>query len=392
MVVSKGNPSSLLRVGAVVAAVLLGATALLVNRHVTISEAARQLPQTSAATTVRVSSVERRAVVRRTEFHGFLVPFEELSISADVVGEIVEQHVEVSSEVTQGQLLYKIDDAVRNIKHEEAQAGLDRASSDQALAKAHLDRVRGLESGQTTSIEHKKAESEFLSASAIRRQAETAVHFAALLLKRTAVRSPIDGVVSNIYQRRGEYAQAGLPLVRIIDVARLRLVVEIDDQDIVWVKIGQPAALATNTFPGEVFEGTVYRIHPQALQNSRKFEIEILLTNADHRLKPGFFMRGTIVEPESNDPERPMSEVLLIPREAVVEQFGANFCFVVTEAASAGGDGASGMVATRTAVRVLPCHFAPRFFQVVDGIAAGDVVVTKGLTFLSEQTNVTITD
>lgn len=391
-VVPDAKSSSLLRVGAVVLAAALVVTAVFVNRQITTSQAALVLPETSPATSVRVTRIERRAVVRRTEFHGFLVPLEELSISADVVGEIVEQHVEVSSEVTKGQVLYKIDDAVRNIKHAEALAGLDRASSEQTLAEARLARVRGLERGQTTSIEHQQAESKFLSASAIRRQAEAAVSFAALQLERTIVRSPIDGIVSDIFQRRGEHAQLGLPLVRVIDVARLRLVAEIEDLDVVWVKIGQPATVVTDTFPGEAFEGTVYRIHPQARQNSRKFEIEILLTNADQRLKPGFFMQGTILEPEIKNPETPISEALFIPRESVVEQFGASFCYVVTEEASADGDDALGMVATRTAVRVVPNHFAPRSFQVVDGVVAGDVVVTKGLKFLSERTRVIITD
>jgi len=388
----KKKPSSIVGIAVITVAALLVVTAVLVNRYVAISQAARQLPETSPATTVRVARVERRAVVRQAEFHGFLIPFEELSISADVMGEIAEQHVEVSSEVTQGQLLFKIDDAVRRISHEDALAALDRAASEHALAAAQWDRVRGLEGGQTTSIEHKQAESQFRSTGAIQHQAEAAVHLAALLLERTAVKSPIDGVVSAVFLRRGEYAQLGLPLVRIIDVGRLRLAAEIEDQDVAWVQVDQPAVLTTNTFPGEVFEGTVYRLHPQAIQTSRGFEIEIVLTNPDRRLRPGFFMSGKIVEAMSDRAEAEVPEVLLVPREAVTSEFGANFCFVVRPAENASDTQEPALEALRAGVSVLPTTFDPRLLRVVSGLEEGDVVVTKGLQHLSERTRVTVSD
>ena len=382
----------------VFAFVALGLTATLVvvgvalDRYVQREQAAQQLPKASAETPVRVASVQRRNLLRQADIHGFLAPFEELSISPDVSGEIVSQHVELGAEVERDQVLFAIDDAVRRLEHEEALAALDRAVSEYQLAEAHWSRIRELGATQAASIEHAESETRYLSAKAGQRQAESVVGLTALMLERTKVKAPIDGVVSFLHARRGEYAQPGRPLVDVIEIDRLRLLAEVEDQDVVWLHLGHPAVLTTSVFPGERFHGEVSRIRPQALLNSRKFEIEILLSNADHRLKPGFFMRGSVVEPETDDPGKATSEVLLMPREAVVEQFGAKFCFVVTQAASTGGDDASGMVATRRAVGVLPCHFAPRFFQVVDGVVAGDVVVTKGLQFLSEQTRVIITD
>ncbi len=380
---------ALVALGLTVALVVVGVS---IDRYVKREQAAQKLPQTAVETPVRVAAVQRRNLLRQAHIHGFLAPFEELSISPDVSGAIVSQHVEVGARVDRDQVLFTIDDAARRLGHEKALAALDRATSEYQLAEAHWSRIRELGATQAASIEHAEAEARHLAAKAGKRQAESVVRLAALMLERTSVKTPIDGVVSFLHARRGEYAQPGRPLVDVIEIDRLRLLAEVEDQDVVWLQLGHPAVLTTSVFPGERFEGEVYRIRPQALPNSRKFEIEILLANADHRLKPGFFMRGTVVQPENDDPGRATSEVLLIPREAVVEQYGASFCFVVAEPAPAGGDDASGLVATRRAVRVLPCHFAPRFFEVVDGIVAGDVVVTKGLQFLSEQTRVIITD
>ena len=220
MVEPKATSTALIRVGAVLATVALGTAAVLVNNIVRTSQATRTLPKTSPVANVRVARLEERIVARRAEFHGFLAPYEEISISADVVGEIVEQHVEVSSEVAKGQILYKIDDAVRRIRHEEAEAALDRAKSDHSLAGAQWDRVRALTGAQTTSIEHKQARSPsfFLPVrSSIRRRLRWTSQPCSW--SEPGVTSPIDGIVSKVYQRGGEYTQLGLPLVRVIDVA-----------------------------------------------------------------------------------------------------------------------------------------------------------------------------
>jgi len=361
-----------------------------ISRYVKRKQAAQHEPPTSVETPVRVATVQRRDVQREARIQGFLAPYEELAVSSDVPGEIVNQYVEVGVEVKHDQVLFAIDDAARRIEHEKAVAALDRAISEETLAEAQWTRIQSLGERQAASIEYAEAESRHLAAKANRRQAEAMVQLAALMLERSTVKAPIDGVVSYLHARRGEYAQPGMPLVNLIAIDRLRLLAEVDDQDVVWIEAGHPAELTTAIFPGERFAGEVFRIRPAALPNSRKFEIEILLTNKDHRLKPGFFMRGRIVEPAGDGPGAKTSPILLIPREAVVEQFGARFCFVVTH--TTGADGKTESVATRTALHVQPNHYAPRFFEVVDGVTEGDVVVTKGMRFLSDRTNVTITD
>ena len=89
----------------------------------------------------------------------------------------------------------------------------------------------------------------------------------------------------------------------------------------------------------------MYRIHPQALSNNRKFEVEILLSNVDGRLKPGFFMHGMIVEPKNENSGDFHSTVLLVPREAVVEQFGASFCYIVSKEGTGSVNDAAQLVA-----------------------------------------------
>lgn len=344
----------------------------------------------AAATPVRVVAVERRPLVVRAEFHGFLVPFEEITTSAEVAGEIVEQRIDVSDEVGEGQILFKIDDAIRGTSHDQALAVLDRARSETRLAEANWHRIKGLDEEQASPIERQEGETRFLAAQANERQAEAAVRQSSLLLERTDVSSPINGVISRLYARRGEFTQPGQPLADVIEIARLKLLGEIEDREMVWVRVGMPVILTTEIFPGEQFEGHVHRISPQALSTNRKFEVEIELANPQRRLHPGFFMKGLIVRPDIG--EEDAVEMLVAPREAVVELFGEQFVHVVRPTVSETDTMPTTLTATRTAVVVLPIPSDPRFWRVVEGLEEGELVVTKGVQHLSAETAVRITE
>ncbi len=387
----RGSPLFVILV--LVASALLIAVGVLVQRHVRgLDREKSARGATQVAAPVRVVQVERRVLLDQAAIHGFLTPYVALAVSADVPGEIVEQWVDVADELERGKAMFKIDDAVRTIEHDEALAMLDQAEQDCELAKTNWDRLKGLDEQQTALIERKQGEIKYLAAKARKHQAEAAVRLAALMLDRTTVTSPIDGVVSRIHLRRGEYAQPGHPLAEVIEVDRLKLLAEVEDRNVVWIEVGQPAVLTTKALPGESFEGVVRRVHPQAVLTSRKFDVEIELPNPGRRLHPGFFMDGTITRAPGAGVDTVAHHILAIPREAVVELFGQTFCYVV-QPRDPGGDSAGGIfLARRVAIDVLPVLSDPRSYRVVSGVEEGAMVVTKGLQHLSEQTEVRLED
>jgi len=258
------------------------------------------------------------------------------------------------------------------------------------LAETNWHRIQGLDEEQASPTERQEGETRFLAAQANERQAEAAVRQSSLLLERTDVSSPISGVISRLYARRGEFTQPGQPLADVIEVARLKLLGEIEDREMVWVRVGMPVVLATEIFPGEQFDGHVHRISPQALSTNRKFEVEIELANPQRRFHPGFFMKGIIMRPESGGADA--TDMLVAPREAVVELFGEHFVHVVRPTTPVADTMQTELTATRTAVIVLPIPSDPRFWQVVEGLEEGELVVTKGVQHLSTETTVRITE
>ena len=373
------------------AAVLLG-FGILVRAHVRAEQGDAAMPLIeNPVASVRVTTVARHHLPLRAQFHGFLEPWIELTVAARISGEVVEQWVEISDEVEVAQPLFKVDHTVREIAHEQALSVQERADSEFHSAEADWRRMESLPEQTSSSTERIKAEMLYRAAKADKCNAAAAVRLAAVMLERTTVVSPIDGVVSRIHLRRGEFIQQGMPLADVIEVDRLKLIAQVNDRDVVWIEAGHSVTLTTDTFPGEQFEGTVVRIYPQSLPTSRKFEVEIAVPNPTSRhLRPGLFMTG-VIETDSNSASIGPSSLLLVPREAVVERFGQHFCYVLQGGMDSGAPEAI-LEARRTAVEIRPIPTDPRSYQIVSGVAEGSLVVTKGHQHLAEHALVRITD
>jgi len=373
----------------IVTLLLICAAAIVGKRGSDKRHEERQADSEAAAAPVRVVTIEHRTIPVEALFHGFLEEYLELTIASQVAGEITEQWVDVADDVTAGQVLFTIDDETRKFELQQAQSALIRAQNEFKLAEANWERIRSLPAQTSTSLENIEAHRKFLSAEATANEASAAAGLAQLMLERTSVISPTNGVVSRINQRKGEFTQYGQSLLDIIEIDRLKLVAEVADHEVVWIRTGAEVILSSDVFPGETFTGTVHYIYPQAMPSSRKFRIEIELTNVNRRLRPGFFVQGKISMSETITGAGESAELPIIPREAVIELYGQSYCFRVPHTAS---EAAGQLYVIRTPVTVWPVPSHPRIMRVESGLAPGDRVVTKGILHLSDRTPIRIVE
>jgi HlyD family secretion protein len=124
-------------------------------------------------------------------------------------------------------------------------------------------------------------------------------------IARLALVAPIDGVVTARSIAVGETAAAGVPLLTIADTSTLKLVVYIPETQIGRVRLGAPVEIAVDAYPGRTFGGQVVAIGreaeftPRNVQTEEErvnlvFAVEIVIGNADGRLKPGMPADATI--------------------------------------------------------------------------------------------------
>jgi membrane fusion protein (multidrug efflux system) len=192
---------------------------------------------------------------------------------------------------------------------------------------------------------------------------------------KKTIRAPFRGVLASFDVELGEYVRVGQELGELLDLSTARVTIGLSDRQIVGVRAGQLVELAIEALPNESFEGQILRVGVAARRDSRKFPVEIELDNAERRLLPGMVARVTLeLGGETNR--------ILVPREAVVGEFGLRFVYVVSPAEN----GSLRADRRRIAQRDLP--FDPGRVEVTRGLAPGDLVAVSAVQSLRDGASV----
>jgi multidrug efflux pump subunit AcrA (membrane-fusion protein) len=127
-----------------------------------------------------------------------------------------------------------------------------------------------------------------------------------------AVRSLVNGKVFSTSKERGELVGPQTPLAVIGSSNSFVIELQIDENDITKIQIGQVVILSLDSYGEEVFEARVSRIYPLMDQRSRTFKAEALFVNMQSQLYPNMTVEANVVIREKQD-------ALLIPREFLLQ-------------------------------------------------------------------------
>jgi HlyD family secretion protein len=265
---------------------------------------------------VQTAPVNLETIVQKVNATGRIQPKTQVRISADVSAKIIALHVEEGDFVQEGQLLVELDRERFEAAVESAEANVRSAQSNARLnernmQKAEKDfdrsrdmRARNLESQAVLDSDEAAYEVEvarYQSALDQVAQAEAALKQARDDLSKTIVYSPMTGTISDLNKEQGEIAigsafQEDVILV-VADLTEMEAQVNVDENDIVGVAIGQSARIKVDALFGETLTGTVYEISNTANmdaqnggQQSQKTEFEVKISiDSDKiaKLRPG---------------------------------------------------------------------------------------------------------
>jgi cobalt-zinc-cadmium efflux system membrane fusion protein len=183
------------------------------------------------------------------------------------------------------------------------------------------------------------------------------------------LRSPIDGQVIDCMANRGELVPAGYHLYVVADLNRVWVVGRVYQQDITEVRVGVPAAITLQAYPGRTWRGKVSYVAATLDQATRTLSIRVELENPGRLLKPGMF--GTITLPPADKAEL---AVAVVPDDAVQRLRGGHVVFVP---AGAAGD--------FRVQQVLVGRRALGKVELVSGLKTGDPVVISGTYTLKSE-------
>lgn len=256
-------------------------------------------------------------------------------------------------------------------KRDLAQRDLDSAKSRVPWAKANLETAQALtaQSAQRLAVAHasvKEAQGRIALAKAARDQAQAT-------LDKTEVRAPFDGIVVLKDAEVGEVvspnSQGGSSargsVVTMVDFATLEVEAEVPETSLAAVKLGASARIFLDAYPEKGYPGRVDRIWPTANRTKATVVVRVVFLERDERLRPEMGVRIAFGADEKPTPAaEEQKPVLVVPLEAVVKVDGKPSAFVLE----------------RDVVRLVTLSLGEEKsgkIVVLAGLAEGDLVVVR---------------
>ena len=317
-----------------------------------------------------------RDLPRFFEATGSLTGDEQTDVSPSIAGKVVSVAVEMGSFVRRGQTIVRLDDVDSKLHVQQAQAQVDqaKAATRQAeekvgirpgqsfdlnklpevanarvaldLAEKNLRRSEKLiESGDISRsvYDQQKAQrdqlkEQFESALSLARQnyaavmtaranvanAESQLDLARRSLSYANVYSPIDGYISDRSADLGEYVSTTTKVATVVKINPLRVRIDIPEQAIPAVSVGQSVSVTTSAWPDRNFSGRIARISPNVTPTSRTLTVEAEIENGSGVLKPGQFATVRILQSRA-------APATLVPARAVRTESGVSRVFVIKD-------------------------------------------------------------
>src|SRR5213080_732709 len=291
---------------------------------------------------VTTEKAVRRTILQTVSATGKVQPETEVKISPEVAGEITELPVEDGMQVKKGDLLVKIKPDSYKALLEQQEAAISAAKATNLQQKATMLKSEH-DFKRAEDLFNKKliSEQEFNAAQAAYdvakntfesslheiERAEAGSSQARDQLSKTTIYSPIDGTVTVLNSKQGERLVAtgqfaGTEVMRVADLSHMEARVDVNENDVVNVKVGDKADIKIDAYGDRKFHGAVYQIANTGKttgagtqEEVTNFEVKIRIEDTDVTLKPALSCTAEI---HTNE----MKDVVAVPMQAVTIRTG----------------------------------------------------------------------
>ena len=284
--------------------------------NTTVKDSSKSIP-------VETHTIQKGTVVDKVKATGTIFPLHDVLVSSETAGTITDVYVEVGDWVQKGAPVVQIDQELKLLALEQAEARSIEAKAAYEKAKKDFERNKKLFRTQDISdYVFENARLQKASAEATHRTAQANVKMARRQLKDARIESPVNGFVAARLVELGGSVALGTPVAKVVDISRVKVKIGVPEKDIVKMNKGQIAIITVDSYPNETFEGTVSSVGPQADLATRTFPVEILVKNPEYRLKAGMVAKIEIAT-------QTIQQVPLLPKSALLERSGQTLIFVI---------------------------------------------------------------
>ena len=311
-------------------------------------------------TAVEARTVTTGTLVGRIESSGLIRGIGEAWVVAETQGVIESVLVSLGDEVSEGAPLVTFDRELQELQLRQAETQLESARLDLAATE------RLYNGGNASMAELARARSAATGA-------EAAVETARRALANRTIEAPITGRVADKADgvSRGNYLGAGSRVARIIDTSRLQLEIALGEREIRYVRRGGPAVVSVPACGESPFDATVVAIAAASDPSTGAFPVVVEWPNeCGETVRAG--MSATVDILPATDP------AILVPSTAVLSGEGGPYVYVAEDG-----------VALRRPVAL--GNRSGNAVEVIDGLEEGAVIITSGLSRLTDESRVAVT-
>ncbi len=308
------------------------------------------LPVKAAPATHATLNVEVTAV-------GTLRADETVMVRPEIAGRVETIHFREGQKVRQGETLVTLD-------QEEYQAQLASSAAQLALEQSSYRRLQDMDRQQLASQQNLDEAKAKLDTARAQQELNR------VRLSKTVIRAPFDGMIGLRKISPGAYVKPGDDIVALESLGAMKLDFRVPETYLARLAVDQRLTARVDAYPEQSFEGTIYAIEPALDEETRTVLLRARLPNPHNQLRPGLFARvSLILERREN--------ALVVPEQAIVPVGQTTFVYRVA-------DGKAVMTPVKLGLR------RPGLVEILEGLSAGDLVVTDGQLKIRDGAAVTV--
>jgi len=304
-----------------------------------------------APVSVDVAKVVTLKLVDDINAVGSIRSNESVVIRPEVSGRIVRLNFNDGQHVKKGQLLVAFDATVNEAEVLQAKAEL-------GIARANYE--RSLDLAKQKFISERARDESLANVQVL----DAKLALAQARLSKLAIKAPFSGIVGIRNVSVGDYVKDGADLINLEDISSVKVDFRVPEKYADLVHNGQAIEVLVDALPGRPFRAKVDAVDPQVDNSGRSASLRGRIENPEGKLKPGMFARVRLILSERDN-------ALVVPEEAIVPQGAKVTVWKVVDGKAVRTEVKTGL---RRAAQV----------EIVQGLQAGDLVVTAGQIRLSK--------
>ncbi len=315
------------------------------------------MPAGPADVNVIALSMEPGVLSDRINLPGVIAPWVKFDIAAEVRGQVIEKRIEKGSTVREGDVIAVIDPRDYEIAVDAARASFNTALT----SKNRIERLYQQEMAPLSQLDDITAQLALFRAE---------LDKARLNLSRCTIRSPIDGIINNVYIDRGQYVNVADPVAGIMNIDKVKASVGIPESDVTAVRGVNEFDVTLDALDGKVFTARKHFLARSADPAARLYDLELEIDNPEQAILPDMFARVKIVKRQRRD-------ALAVPLYAIIPIDGVQTVYVLS-------DGAAKATRIETGIQ------EGWLIEVTEGLHPGDAVIVVGHREVSDGQKVNV--